>query len=68
MKTREHPFSRVLHFAIGGMITPEKAEFRTLCGRKFKQGHSELMAGGAYGAGRTTCKVCKRKLKLYDNK
>lgn len=51
-----------IHYATGGLITPEKAEFNTLCGRKFPQGHSEIMQSGYTGAQNTTCNDCRRKL------
>lgn len=60
--TEKHPYQTKIHFATGGSITPEKVEFRTMCGRKFKQGHSEIMDSGAWGATRVTCKACRHKL------
>lgn len=68
MRTEKHPFSRVVHYGTGGWVInahgkyPAKASFSTLCGRKFKQGHSKLMQSGAVGAKNTTCKQCKEKL------
>lgn len=62
MKTEKHPFSKVIHYGIGGTITPEKAEFTTLCKKVFKQGHDALMQSGYLGAQNTTCKPCRAKL------
>ena len=70
MTTEKHPYQKAKHFATGGYVPGldlqargEKPEFNTLCGRKFLQGHSEIMEGGAIGAQNTTCKICKEKLK-----
>lgn len=49
-----------IHYATGGLITPEKSEFITLCGRKFPQGHDEIMQAGYLGAKNTTCKDCRK--------
>lgn len=57
-----------IHYATGGLITPEKAEFGTLCGRKFSQGHSEIMQSGASGARNVTCSDCKWILSIQTSK
>lgn len=49
-----------IHYATGGLITPEKAEFSTLCHRKFPSGGSDIMQSGMIGAQNTTCKDCRR--------
>lgn len=70
MKTEKHPYSKVIHFTIGGSIPGvelqekgHKIEFFTLCHRVFKQGDREIMQSGALGAENTTCKKCIKKLK-----
>lgn len=57
-----------IHYATGGLITPEKSEFRTLCGRKFRQGHSEIMQSGYVGAKNVTCKDCRWILDITKEK
>ena len=51
-----------IHYATGGLITPEKSEFSTLCNRKFPTGGSEIMQSGYTGAINVTCKDCRKKL------
>jgi len=51
-----------IHYATGGLITPERAEFSTLCKRKFPQGHSKIMQSGFTGAQNVTCKDCRKLL------
>lgn len=51
-----------IHYATGGLITPEKAEFRTLCGRKFPKGTSDIMQSGYMGAKNVTCIDCRKRL------
>lgn len=60
--------SNKIHYATGGLISPEKSEFSTLCGRKFPQGHDEIMQSGAYGAQNTTCKDCRAILDWDEQK
>ena len=55
-----------IHYATGGLITPEKSEFSTLCNRKFSQGHSEIMQSGYTGAQNVTCKDCRKILDKQD--
>ena len=57
-----------IHYATGGLITPEKAEFSTLCGRKFPTGGSNLMQSGYQGALNTTCKDCRDILDWNEQK
>ena len=49
-----------IHYATGGLITPEKSEFSTLCHRKFPRGGSDIMQSGYTGAQNTTCKDCRK--------
>ena len=67
MKTEQHPYSTVIHYATGGVVDHEKntSDFSTMCGRHFRQGHSAIMDSGYSGVQRVTCKVCKTKLKEY---
>lgn len=67
MKTEKHPYSTVVHYATGGFIDKPGtdqayAEFSTLCGRTFQQGHDQLMQSGYVGAQNVTCKICRKKL------
>lgn len=62
MKTEKHPYSKVIHYGTLGLISEKETYFKTLCGRKFQQGHSELMQSGYCGAKNVTCKTCKAKL------
>lgn len=57
-----------IHYATGGLITPDKSEFKTLCGRKFPQGHSEIIQSGYAGAKNVTCEDCRAKLDWMDQK
>lgn len=49
-----------IHYATGGLITPERSEFSTLCNRKFPKGGSDKMQSGYVGAQNVTCKDCRR--------
>lgn len=51
-----------IHYATGGVITPEKSIFSTLCGRKFPKGGSDIMQSGYTGAKNVTCCDCRRRL------
>lgn len=53
---------RKIHYATGGLITPEKSEFSTMCGRKFPKGTNDIMDSGYLGAQRVTCNDCREKL------
>jgi hypothetical protein len=55
-----------IHYATGGLITPEKSEFSTLCGRKFPQGHSVIMQSGYSGAKNVTCVDCRAKIDWHE--
>jgi len=49
-----------IHYATGGLITPEKREFNTLCKRKFPTGGSNIMQSGYLGAQNVTCRDCRK--------
>lgn len=51
-----------IHYATGGLITPGKAEFSTMCGRKFPKGTSDIMQSGYTGAKNVTCEDCRFKI------
>ena len=55
-----------IHYATGGLITPELSEFSTLCGRKFPTGGKDLMDSGYVGRQRVTCDDCNRILTLNE--
>lgn len=59
---------KTIHYATGGLITPQKSEFNTLCGRKFSQGHSEIMQSGYTGAQNITCEDCRHILEIQKIK
>lgn len=55
-----------IHYATGGLITPEMSEFSTLCGRKFPTGGKDIMDAGYSGRQRITCKDCLHRLELSE--
>lgn len=55
-----------IHYAIGGLITPEKSEFSTMCGRKFPKGTSDIMQSGYTGAKNVTCEDCRWRLDIQE--
>lgn len=57
-----------IHYATGGLITPEKSEFSTLCGRKFRTGTSDIMQSGYTGAKNVTCEDCRWILTIQEQK
>ena len=57
-----------IHYATGGLITPEKAEFSTLCNRKFPKGGSDIMQSGFTGATNVTCQDCRNILDYNEGK
>lgn len=50
---------KTIHYATVGVITAEKREFHTMCGRIFDNGSREIMQSGYTGALNTTCKKCR---------
>ena len=57
-----------IHYATGGLITPERSEFSTLCRRKFPKGGSDIMQSGALGARNVSCEDCREKLDWDEGK
>ena len=55
-----------IHYATGGLITPKKGEFSTMCCRKFPKGTQDIMQSGFSGALNVTCKDCRKKLGYID--
>ena len=49
-----------IHYATGGLITPERSEFSTLCNRKFSKGTNDIMQSGYIGAKNVACKDCRK--------
>ena len=57
-----------IHYATGGLITPERSEFTTLCKRKFPRGGSDIMQSGYSGVQNVTCWDCRDRLAKAEYK
>lgn len=57
-----------IHYATGGLITPGKSEFRTMCGRKFPTGGADIMRSGWGWKEYLTCEDCRHILTSQEYK